>query len=191
MDSGSYKDKEIRALKPFFFYYQKYLKMKNKFLLFLGLVFLTSNVMADSIIINHPTDNLYSDDLTQDFNITVIGSNASYTCSILAKTCGGGYNYFVTEEVINNNTPTVKTGSAMKYKDYIWKAVCNGSHVTTTSAERNLYLGTSKYRAMDSFGKFVNDFINFMPKIITLIIFGVIIGLVIYVSTWIKGVIKR
>jgi hypothetical protein len=169
--------------------------MKNKFLLFLGLIFLTCNISASVINLHFPADKLYTDDTTPAFNFTPVGVNATYVnCEVQLKRCGTGWVSFTTPANVNNNTMTQQTATNTGYYDYKWRVQCNDSvagTIITLSAERDINIGKSNYRAMDLFAKFISDFIGFFPKLITLIIYGVIIGLVVYVGAWIKGSIKR
>ena len=97
---------------------------------------ITITIPAIYITLNSPPNSTSTCDTTPNFNFTVTGTEANYSCELLINDTGYG------TAIANNNTPTIITAnSSLSGGNYNWYINCSTNGVENTSETREILIG--------------------------------------------------
>ena len=143
---------------------------------------------ACSIVLNSPVNDYYTLDLSEDFNITVTGTNETYTGTLFLngisasdETCLNA-----TSVVFTNNF----TASIGTFDWYVYAIDADG--VNCTSAVRSIRFGAYKSPAIDTIGNLAHDFgVLFKGDMIDLVIGALVLGMIVFFGALLMKYINK
>jgi parallel beta-helix repeat protein len=101
--------------------------------------YITTSVPVYFIVsLNSPLDQTTTNDNTTDVNFDVVGTEATYNCSVYFNNTARGNNASV-----QNDTATTITTTALIEGPYLWYVNCSGEGVMNQSEVRNLWIDTT------------------------------------------------